>query len=242
MNTPTMPTDDTSMHGPVKAFPATTWGILSQLRATAPADQRATLHTLCERYWKPVYGVIRWKWAKSSEDAKDLTQAFFLWLLEGDALGKYEKERGSFRRFLKVLLAGFVGHSEQYLQALKRGGRVQTIPIDADSSVAADRLADPRDLDPDRAFDRLWVSQLLQTALERVSAKLARTEREKLFRIYERYELLPAEQRPTYLAVAEEFDLKEGDVRSYLFIVRGMLRTEIRRELAETTRDGETLE
>src|SRR5258706_11610025 len=94
---------DTSLGGDHKRFPETTWSLVSKLRTPGEGPDRAGLETLCHRYWKPVYRYVRMAWAKSNDEAKDLVQAFFLWLLEGDALAKYEPGRGSFRGYLKLL-------------------------------------------------------------------------------------------------------------------------------------------
>lgn len=67
---------DTSLGGGNRQFPQTTWGLVARLRETT--QHRAALEDLCRRYWKPVYSWIRAAWSKPAEDAKDLTQAFFL--------------------------------------------------------------------------------------------------------------------------------------------------------------------
>src|SRR5688572_22453356 len=107
-----MKSTDTSLGGADARFPETA----SQVGTDPEALARA--------YWKPVYAYVRLAWAKSNEDAKDLTQAFFLWLLEERALDGYDPARGGFRPFLKVLLRRFVGHQDRALGALRRGGSV----------------------------------------------------------------------------------------------------------------------
>src|SRR5262245_49166512 len=94
---------DTSLGGIVAAFPQTTWGFVARF-AGPPEVVSDGVGILAGRYWKPVYRFIRSAWAKGNEDAKDLTQAFFVWLIEGDALRRYRPGRGSFRSYLKALL------------------------------------------------------------------------------------------------------------------------------------------
>ncbi len=84
---------DTSLGGPHRGFPATTWGMVRQLADSSGSQRREGLEALCRRYWKPVYRYLRIGFAKSNDDAKDLTQAFFAWLLEGDVLERYRPDR-----------------------------------------------------------------------------------------------------------------------------------------------------
>ena len=99
-----MKSGDTTLGGGAKAFPETSLGFAGALKK----PDELSLETLSRRYWKPVYSFIRVGWAKSNEDAKDLAQEFFLWLLEGEALKRYDVARGGFRSFLKALLRRFV--------------------------------------------------------------------------------------------------------------------------------------
>src|SRR4029077_20163367 len=126
----------------------TTVGFAGGLRNPAAADYARSLDTLCARYWKPVYSYIRIAWAKSNEDAKDLTQAFFAWLLQEDALRRYEAGRGGFRAYLKVLLRRFVGHAERDLQRLKRGGGARVFSLEGDAPKLPELQGDPAGVDP----------------------------------------------------------------------------------------------
>src|SRR5207245_607719 len=95
---------DTSLGGSQQAFPKTVWEMVSRLKDPRPEVRRSGLEDLCRRYWKPVYHSLRVGWTKSNEEAKDATQAFFLWLLEEEAIRGYSTERASFRTYLKSLL------------------------------------------------------------------------------------------------------------------------------------------
>ena len=76
-----MKSSETSLGGTAQGFPNTLWEEISQARASDAGDRRAGLEELCRRYWKPIYRYVRIAFAKSNEDAKDLTQAFLLWLM-----------------------------------------------------------------------------------------------------------------------------------------------------------------
>src|SRR5579863_5456306 len=103
---------DTSLGGDQRGFPETLSELLVGIRHPSPDVRRAALEQLCRNYWKPIYGYIRVGWAKSNEDAKDLTQAFLSWLSEGGRLERYDPGRASFKTFLKSLLRHFLQHAE----------------------------------------------------------------------------------------------------------------------------------
>jgi RNA polymerase sigma-70 factor (ECF subfamily) len=228
-----IPGGETSIGGPAQ-FPRTSWGLISAIHDPENRDLRPVLEALALRYWKPVYRYVRLQWGRSNEDAKDVTQAFLLWLLQGDALRKYEPGRGGFRKYLKLLLGRFVSHQAEAMQRLKRGGGVRLLPLEADALVADSRTSDPAE-----AFDQEWLSEVVRAAVERVRGRFAGP-REIQFRAYEEYEL--AAERPTYAEVAARLGVKESDVRNYLFAVREDVRAELRKEIQETTSSEGELE
>src|SRR5262245_3027935 len=110
-----MRSEDTSLGGPGGRFPETVQELVSGLRDPNGPGYREALEGLCARYWKPVYAFIRAGWAKTNDDAKDLTQAFFLWISESEILVRFESERGGFRPYLKALLRNFMSNKERAL-------------------------------------------------------------------------------------------------------------------------------
>ncbi len=60
------------------SFPATRWSLIVAARSAQPEERRRALEVLIAAYWKPVYKYIRLRWEKDNEEAKDLTQDFFL--------------------------------------------------------------------------------------------------------------------------------------------------------------------
>src|SRR5215218_460384 len=76
-------------------FATTRWTIVNA--AARPADERASaaLTQLCEIYWPPLYGYLRGR-GYSAEQAQDLTQGFFLRVLETQAIRAADPARGRF--------------------------------------------------------------------------------------------------------------------------------------------------
>ncbi len=232
---------DTPMGGDNRSFPPTSWSLIVGVQDSSTMSRQQALESLCHRYWKPVYHFVRRAWSKTPEDAKDLTQAFFLRILEGEALRRYKPGRGGFRTYLKVLLRGFSADQHDALQALKRGGGVRRLTLDDGEAPLAEVLPDGRAEDPEKAFDLVWKKEILERAMARARDWFVSSGRERQFQAFEAYELADGESRPTYAEVAARLGMNESDVRNHLFSVRERLRAEIRAELSQTVADTEQL-
>lgn len=237
-----MKTGDTSLGGPREGFPETVWDVVAQARNPSPEVRRLGFEELTRRYWKPIYHFVRAAWAKSNEDAKDLVQAFFLWLMEGDALERYVPERAGFRTYLKALLRNFYLTKEQALHRLKRGGGIRLLNLDGELSALEAALPTLSESDPEKAFERAWRDHLLSEALGRVRERSLANKQPVKFRVFEEYYLSPDPDRRTYSTVAQQLGIKESDVLHCLSGLREEVRTEIRRELSKTAANPEELE
>ncbi len=234
--------EETSLGGPGREFPVTSWSVIAGVQNADPEVRRQALEGLCQRYWKPVYHFARRAWSKSSEDAKDLAQGFFLWLIESDPIRKYAAERGTFRAYLKSVLRNFSANQHDFEHALKRGGGAKVLAFDWGAAPLHEFLADESAPDPEGTFDLAWKKEVLDRAVERVREWFASSGRSLQFRAFEEYDLPGEAGKPTYSDVATRLGVKEGDVRNYLFEVRERIRTEIRTELAQTVSDAQQLE
>jgi len=233
---------DTSLGGAAVKFADTVWGMIERARDDSPQVRQAGLDELARNYWKPVYHYLRVAWAKSNEDAKDLTQAFFLWLAETDALRKFEPERGSLRRFLRVLLRSFIGHDEVALARLKRGGGTQVVSLDAGAAELEHLVPDPRSPDPEANYERVWRQTVLQHAVHQLRADCAKRGRIADFHLFADYDLLPELVRPTYKELAARYHVDEADVKKRLLEMRDRLRREVRAELARVTMHDQAID
>ncbi|HYE99980.1 MAG TPA: hypothetical protein VEJ18_13765 [Planctomycetota bacterium] len=228
---------DTTLGGSANAFPPTTADLVERLRSPDDPGYQAGLQALCRDYWRPVYAYIRIAQARTNEDAKDLTQAFFAWLLEGDALRKYAPEKGGFRPYLKVLLRRFLAHADEARAALKRGGGTRTFSIDA----LPEGLDDPPagSSDPEAVFEQAWRNAVVHRAIDEVRRRRTAQEDAVAVRVYESYVLSP--DPPTYAELARTLQLTEADVKACLVRMRRDVQEEIRRQLSRTTADDHEL-
>jgi RNA polymerase sigma-70 factor (ECF subfamily) len=233
-----MAVNDTSMGGSGRAFPTTVWSEILKAGDRSHPDCREQMEHLVRQYWKPVFAYVRTSWKKPVEDAKDLTQGFFVHLLDKDRLARLQPERGSFRGFLKRSVHNFV-IDQQRADIARRPSSGPLFSLDATPG-ELDRLGpvSPDDT-PDKVYDREWFRCLFHAAMEDLEKSLKKSGREKYYEVFRVYcldplegKLAPDRKTPTYGEVGERFGLKETDVGNYLnyarATVREILRTRIR--------------
>jgi hypothetical protein len=79
-----------------RRFTTTEWSLVLAAGETDSPESRKALEALCRRYWYPVYAEVRFA-GYDAEGSRDLTQGFFLQLLERKSLTVADPDRGKFR-------------------------------------------------------------------------------------------------------------------------------------------------
>src|SRR5438093_823639 len=102
-------------------FPTTRWTLVVAAGDRERKEARSALASLCEHYWYPLYAYLRRR-GYAAEQAQDLTQEFFIRLLEGRYLDRADPEKGRFRSFILTSLKFFVADEGDRGRAQKRGG------------------------------------------------------------------------------------------------------------------------
>ena len=158
-------------HGPpgegAASFDTTRWTIVIRAAQSQAPGGESALAQLCRTYWYPLYMFARRR-GHSPDDAQDLTQGFFLHLLEQRSLAGVDRLKGKFRSFL---LASFQNHlSDQFDRAhrLKRRGGKEFVELDAEEAEDRYRLEPVECLTAEEMFDARWAMTLLAEALNRL--------------------------------------------------------------------------
>ena len=91
--------------GGPRQFATTRWSLILSAADSQSEEQKArdALEELCRIYWRPVF-VFVCRRGYSMEDAKDLTQDFFVKIVEPNWLGHADANRGRFRTLLLTSL------------------------------------------------------------------------------------------------------------------------------------------
>ena len=146
-----------------RGFNPTSWSLILK----ASAGHSSELSEFCRRYWHPLYAFAR-RSGKSPEDAQDLSQGFFVYLIEKeDVLQRADAEKGKFRNFLLTLFKRYMLNEWQRGQAQKRGGG----QIKVDYENAEFGISDLKELGPDEAYHRAWALTLLDQAMDELETR-----------------------------------------------------------------------
>jgi hypothetical protein len=110
-------------------FASTHWSVVLAAKEGDPATASAALEQLCRTYWPPLYAFIRREGYDEAE-AKDLTQEFFLRLIDREFLQRLRHQQGKFRSFLLTFLKNFLLEQRGKSKAQKRGGGKVIVSLD----------------------------------------------------------------------------------------------------------------
>ena len=125
-----------SSRGPLpenRQFVTTRWSLVVSAGKVSSDESSRALESLCEIYWYPLYAYARRR-VSTGDEAQDLTQAFFVELLEKDFVGSAIPDRGRFRSFLLTAFKHFLSKQWKKAKAQKRGGGRSPISLDFESA------------------------------------------------------------------------------------------------------------
>lgn len=222
-------------HEPAGDFETTHWSLVVAAgeRGSSQADE--ALATLCDRYWQPLYAYVR-RTGHSLHDAQDLTQQFFVKLLDKEYLRVADSQRGRFRSFLLASLKHFLANERKSQRAQKRGGNRHVVSWDF---VAAESLlaAEPHDqMTPAMLFDRRWAVLLLETVLARLEAEFTERGKQESFQHLKPLLAGDSDAQP-YQQVADSLGSNEAAVKMAVHRLRRRYRELLREEIAQTVAD-----
>ena len=230
----------TDLGGPQLSFSATPWTTVLKA-AGNETEARAAWEKLATLYWKPVYAFLRLRWGKSNDDAKVLTQDFFLHLMKGERLRRVDPEMGKFRTFLLSILENVVKNEARDRGRIKRGGLNAVIPLINDDAIEVDkRLGGGVKRTPEDVFELEWARAVLGAAHDILRTKYSAEGKEPYLRVYDLW--ANSDPQFTYQDIAKELGLSENQVRNYLFSVKKELQEIIRSLVAQTCTSNEEVE
>jgi RNA polymerase sigma-70 factor (ECF subfamily) len=216
-------------------FSTTQWSIVLAAGDSRNPEADTALTALFETYWYPVYGRIR-QTHFGVDDARDLTQGFFVHLLEKNALAVARPDRGRFRSFLRTTLRNYLINENEREGARKRGGGQKPLAMDfAEGEKRYGREPKHRQ-DPEKLFERQWARTVLSNALERLRSEFETSpERHRWHRLENVLTGEPTGQR--YRDLAEELGMSESAVKVSVHRLRKRYGEVLRDEVARTVGD-----
>ena len=216
------------------SFHTTRWTIgMRAAQSQAPGGASA-LAQLCRTYWYPLYMFARRR-GYSPEDAQDVTQGFFLHLLEHRALAGVDRLKGKFRSFL---LASFQNHlSDQVDRArrFKRGGDKEFVWLDAEEAEQRYRLEAVEYLTAEKMFDARWAVTLLAEVFNRLRQEYATEGKTSTFEALNVFlDAINNRTPPSYEEVADRLQVSTGAVKTLIHRLRKRYAALLREEVSRT--------
>ncbi len=215
---------------PRSQFGETRWSVVLAAQGS-PGDEgaAAALAELCRLYWYPLYAFVR-RSGHPPAEAEDLTQEFFARLLEKEWLASVDREKGRFRAFLLAAMKHFLSKEWRRSRALKRGGAVTFMPLEAEERYAAEPLDR---FTPETLYERRWALTVLENVFATLRAEMEAAGKIELFTALKDL-LSPDPQNLSYREIAVQLGLGEDAVKMAVYRLRKRYRDLLRAHIAAT--------
>jgi RNA polymerase sigma factor (sigma-70 family) len=224
-----------AVEGEAARFRSTHWSIVFGAAQDHTPAGRAALAELYRIYWYPLYSHVRRR-GYSPEDSQDLTQGFFLHLLEHRGLMQVDSQKGRFRSFLLASLQNFLSTAQRREHTIKRGGLCAFISLDAEEVKSRYQLEPTDDLalTAEQIFDARWALSLLNEAMKSVQAEHAARGKGKIFEVLKSFLPGVSAEMPSYEEAAATLGIREAAVNTLIHRLRKQYSIALRREVART--------
>ncbi len=210
-------------------FPPTRRSVIEAVHSIDAEERERALEALCTAYWKPVYKYVRWRWNRPADLAQDLTQGFFLEVMERELLEKFDPQKSRLRTYLRVCVDSFVSNEDKAGRRLKRGGSIPHVALDfagAEEELGAtvmDPALIPSPESLEEFFEKEWVRSLFALAVEDLRELCVARERERTFHLFEAYDL-EGNEKLSYEQLARDYGISVTDVTNALAWARREFR------------------
>jgi RNA polymerase sigma factor, sigma-70 family len=211
-------------------FHTTHWSLVLLACHNQAPEGQAALAELCGIYWYPLYAHVRRR-GYDPEEAKDLTQSFFLHLIEHEALTQVDSRKGKFRSFLLASLNNFLFVVYRRENAIKRGGGRELLSLDITDAEGRYRLEAMEQCTAEQLFDARWAMTLLQEAMRQLEESYA--DRPQVFGVLKVF-LLPTGHAISYEEAASELSVSVPAVKTLIHRLRQRYISLLRREVGRT--------
>jgi hypothetical protein len=205
-------------------------------------EAEQSLNRLIGIYWPALYAYLTRDRGLSEHDAKDVLQGFLAAkVVQQDLIGKADRERGKFRRYLQVALDHYAISVHRH-QHSKRRSPGEDAVVALDHLQPEERQALP-DVPPEQhaAYDLVWAQQTIEEALRRLKEHCLHTGREAHWAIFEERIVRPLWEGGTparYNHIIREHGLKSPlQASNALLSVKRMFNRIFREVIREYARE-----
>jgi RNA polymerase sigma factor (sigma-70 family) len=210
-------------------FPPTRRSVVAAAQSIDADERERAMEALCAAYWRPVYKYIRLRWTRPADDAQDLTQGFFVNLLERDLLAQYFPSKSRLRTYLRICVDSFVLNEHKSAQRQKRGGNFHHLALDfvgaeeelGSNTVDIASIPSPESLE--QLFEKEWIRSLFALSVEDLRKLCEQRDRSRTFSLFEDYDL-SENKEISYEQLAREYGVSVTDVTNALSWARREFR------------------
>jgi RNA polymerase sigma factor (sigma-70 family) len=215
-----------------RQFLTTHWSVVLRAGETVSSERTAALETLCRAYWLPICAFARRKgW--SEEDAKDLTQQFFVSLVGRNDFRGLDPQKGKFRTFLLAAFTHFLANEYDRANAQKRGGGRQILSLDQLPLEEMGEITPRDETPPETFFDVKWARAILRAALRRLDDEMREANKERQFEALRQF-LTKNGGATEYEQAAKMIDVDASSTPVLVHRLRQRYRELVRQEVAQT--------
>jgi RNA polymerase sigma-70 factor (ECF subfamily) len=226
---------------PDRLFTTTQWSLVLTAADSKDPDSRRALTALCEAYWYPVYVLVRHA-RRDPEIAQDLTQGFFVDLLDKDWLKVADPDRGRFRNFLRTALRHYLSHERRDAAARKRGGGRPVLSLDFREAESRWQAEPVETTTPETLFERRWAQTLLTRTLTRLRTEMEGTpDSAARFRRLQPF-LTDQSPRERYREAAAALSMTEAAIKKAVQRLRLRFGDLLRAEVSQTVQEPREIE
>ena len=218
-------------------FHTTRWSVIMVAAQDDTGAGKAALAKLCQQYWYPLYAFARRR-GYSPHDAQDLTQGFFLQILENRTFARADQLKGKFRSFLLACFQNYLLLEVQRARTLKRGGDREFVFLDLETAESRFKLEPADQLTAEKIFDARWAVTLLGEAMTRLREQYETQGKIHIFETLKAF-LDPAKNREplSYEQAADALGVGLGAAKTLIHRLRKQYSNLVREEIGRTVAD-----
>ncbi len=213
--------------------------VLAAGRRDTP-ESGAALELLCRTYWYPLYAFVR-RQGYSAQDSEDLLVGFFTRFLTKDCLKDVDPAKGRFRSFLLAALKHYLANEWDKAKAVRRGGRIDFLSLDADAAETRYFEEPATELTPEKLYEQRWACVLLERVMERLERGFQNSRVGPDFDTLKSF-LLGEDGCAPYAALATRYGLTEAALKMRVQRLRRRYQRLLREEIAQTVGHPEEVE
>ena len=219
------------------SFHTTRWTIVMRAAQSQAPGGESALAQLCRTYWYTLYIFARRR-GHSPDDAQDLTQGFFLHLLEHRALAGVDRLKGKFRSFLLASFQNHLSDQADHARRIKRGGGKEFVQLDAEEAEQRYRLEPAESLTPENIFDARWAMTVLGEVLKQLHQEYVAEGKASTFEALKPFlDPYNSTTLPSYDEAANRLQVTLGAVKTLIHRLRKRYTALLRQEVGRTVSD-----